>query len=142
MARSRLILWMIFFVVAFSGTSGWACGNDNGQSRGHRFHSIISTSDACEMSSETTESSSGGAAYKSGGLLHFVEIGGDNIASDMARGGGEYLAALATLLNVPASNEADFFAVSQQRYLSLPRADLSPDSFVSALRHLAVQYSH
>jgi hypothetical protein len=37
----------------------------------------------------------------------------------MARGGGEHLASLATLMRVPLEHQPDFFAMAQERYVSL-----------------------
>jgi len=41
------------------------------------------------------------------------------VKRDMAVGGGEYLSALGTLLDVPPAREKDFFALSQKKYATL-----------------------
>lgn len=43
----------------------------------------------------------------------------DSLSQEMARGGGEHLAALASLMGVPAAQHPRFFALTQERYLDL-----------------------
>lgn len=43
----------------------------------------------------------------------------DNLSQEMARGGGEHLAALASLMGVPATQHPRFFALTQERYSDL-----------------------
>jgi hypothetical protein len=47
----------------------------------------------------------------------------DNLSQEMARGGGEHLAALATLMGVPAQQQPAFFALTQERYGELYQSD-------------------
>jgi hypothetical protein len=49
----------------------------------------------------------------------FAAANYDNIAQEMARGGGEHLASLAELMGVPEENRADFFAMAQGQYARL-----------------------
>ncbi len=58
----------------------------------------------------------------------------DTLSTDMARGGGEHLTALATLMRVPAEQQPDFFALAQQQYLALTEA--GEVSSVAVLRAL------
>lgn len=53
----------------------------------------------------------------------FVALNLDNLKTDLARGEGEYLASLAELLQVPPGRQSEFFALAQQGYPSLARAD-------------------
>ena len=53
----------------------------------------------------------------------FVALNLDNLKADLARGEGEYLTSLGTLLQVPPQHETEFFALAQQRYLSLEHGD-------------------
>lgn len=46
----------------------------------------------------------------------FVANNLDNLAQDMAQGGGEHLAVLASLMGVTPSDEAAFFSIAQSNY--------------------------
>jgi hypothetical protein len=64
----------------------------------------------------------------------FVAINFDDLSQEMAQGRGEHLASLATLLGVPAEQQPAFFAMTQERYLTLIQAgDGSPVAMVKAL---------
>ena len=64
----------------------------------------------------------------------FAQLSFDNLSQEMAQGQGEHLASLATLMGVPAEHQAEFFAMTQERYLALIRAgDGSPAAMVEAL---------
>src|SRR5206468_5791552 len=70
----------------------------------------------------------------------FAQMSFDNLSQEMAQGQGENLTSLATLLGVPAEHQAEFFAMTQQRYLALIRAgDSSPATLLEAL-HEAVTH--
>lgn len=49
----------------------------------------------------------------------FAEVTFDSLSQEMAQGGGEHLASLATLLGVPPDQQAEFFALAQERYATL-----------------------
>ena len=53
----------------------------------------------------------------------FMALNMENLKTDLARGQGEYLAALSTLLQVPPQRETEFFALAQQRYTAVARED-------------------
>ena len=53
----------------------------------------------------------------------FVALNLDNLKSDLARGQGEYLAAISTLLQVPPQRANEFFALAQQHYPVLASED-------------------
>lgn len=64
----------------------------------------------------------------------FAGIDFENLSQDMAQGRGEHLASLATLLGVPAEQQAEFFAMTQERYTSLIQSgEASPIALVKAL---------
>ncbi len=64
----------------------------------------------------------------------FTEINMANLSEDMARGGGEHLASLATLLDIPDAHHSEFFAMTQDQYLSfLEAGETSPIALVRAL---------
>src|SRR5437016_12395871 len=64
----------------------------------------------------------------------FAGISFENLSQDMAQGRGEHLASLATLLRVPAEEQAEFFAMTQEKYTSLIQSgEASPVALVKAL---------
>jgi hypothetical protein len=70
----------------------------------------------------------------------FAQISFDNLSQEMAQGQGEHLASLATLMGVPAEHQAEFFAMTQERYLALIQGgDGSPAAMVKAL-HEAITH--
>lgn len=64
----------------------------------------------------------------------FAEINFENLSQEMAQGSGEHLASLATLMGVPTEHQAEFFAMTQDRYTSLVAAGES--SSVAMVRAL------
>jgi len=65
----------------------------------------------------------------------FVASTFETISGDMARGGGEHLAALATLMRVPVDQHPAFFALTQQQYQVLVQAgETSSVAVVKALQ--------
>ncbi len=64
----------------------------------------------------------------------FVAATFENLAGDMARGEGEHLTALATLLGVPTNRQQAFYTVTQSRYRELmDRGETSPSALIKAL---------
>lgn len=53
----------------------------------------------------------------------FVSYNFDNLQEDMARGGGEYVASLAHLLDLPEQEQAAFLTRSQQQFRQLSTTD-------------------
>ena len=65
----------------------------------------------------------------------FVAVALESLSADMARGGGEHLTALATLMGVPVDQHPAFFAMTQQRYQLLVGAgEVSAVAVVNALQ--------
>lgn len=64
----------------------------------------------------------------------FASLNFDALTAEMAQGQGEHLASLATLMGVPAERHAAFFAMTQERYMSLVQAgEASPVALVKSL---------
>lgn len=64
----------------------------------------------------------------------FAALNLEDLSQEMAQGGGEHLASLATLMGVPAEHQAEFFALTQERYTSLVKAgEASPVAMIKAL---------
>ncbi len=53
----------------------------------------------------------------------FVAANLENVKADMAKGRGEYLTALSTLMAVPPQREAEFFSLAQGAYPSVAGED-------------------
>ena len=65
----------------------------------------------------------------------FVAVALESLSADIARGGGEHLTALATLMGVPVDQHPAFFAMTQQRYQLLVGAgEVSAVAVVNALQ--------
>ena len=71
------------------------------------------------ISSGTSGCSHDGRIWDSERASLFIGINYASLSEDMARGGGEHLASLATLMHVPLEQQPEFFAVTQERYASL-----------------------
>ena len=89
------------------------------------------------ISSGTSGCSHDGRIWDSERTNLFIEINYASLAEDMARGGGEHLASLATLLHVPLEQQPEFFAMAQERYVSLVQyGEDDPASIQEALREV------
>ena len=67
----------------------------------------------------------------------FAGINFENLSQDLAQGRGEHLASLATLLGVPAQEQAEFFSMTQEQYTSLIQSgEASPVALVKALHEV------
>ncbi|MCC2642427.1 MAG: uncharacterized protein K0S45_2840 [Nitrospira sp.] len=65
----------------------------------------------------------------------FVASAFETLSEDMAKGGGEYLAVLATLMGVPAEQHPAFFAMTQEHYRQLMETEqTSSVALITALQ--------
>jgi len=71
------------------------------------------------ISSGTSGCSHDGRIWDSERASLFIGINYASLTEDMARGGGEHLASLATLMHVSLEHQLEFFAMAQERYASL-----------------------
>lgn len=72
----------------------------------------------------------------------FVAATFENLAGDMARGQGEHLTALATLLGVPPDQQEMFSTLVQERYRELiGRGETSPSALIKALDEVMAGHS-
>jgi DUF3015 family protein len=71
------------------------------------------------ISSGTSGCTHDGKIWDSERASLFIGINYASLSEDMARGGGEHLASLATLMHVPLEYQPEFFAMAQERYVSL-----------------------
>ena len=74
------------------------------------------------IASGTSGCSNDGRVLDSERASLFIGINYASLSEDMARGGGEHLASLATLMHVPLEHQPEFFAMAQERYASLANA--------------------
>jgi len=71
----------------------------------------------------------------------FVAATIENLAGDMARGQGEHLTALATLLGVPTEQQEMFSTLVQERFRELiGRGETSPSALIKALDEAMAGY--
>jgi hypothetical protein len=64
----------------------------------------------------------------------FTAANFENLSQEMAQGGGENLASLATLMGVSANQQGEFFAMTQNQYTALFReGEASPVAMVKAI---------
>jgi len=76
-----------------------------------------------------------GVVMKTSQVDVFASINFENLSQDMAQGRGEHLASLATLLGVPAEQQAEFFAMTQDKYTTLIQSgETTPVAMVKALQ--------
>ena len=63
----------------------------------------------------------------------FVAFNFENLKQDMAKGHGEYLTSLSTLLGVPQDRQASFFAHAQSHYPFVTEHQSSPQEVIALL---------
>ncbi|HXH85389.1 DUF3015 domain-containing protein [Petrachloros mirabilis] len=86
------------------------------------------------ISSGTSGCTNDGKVMGQSKTIMFAEMNFENLSQEMAQGQGEHLASMATLMGVPADHQAEFFAMTQERYTSLVKAgEASPVAMVKAL---------
>jgi len=91
------------------------------------------------ISSGTSGCSHDGKMWDSERASLFIGINYASLSEDIARGGGEHLASLATLMHVSLEHQADFFAMAQERYVSLIHyGEDDPALIQEALREVSI----
>lgn len=86
------------------------------------------------ISSGTSGCTNDGKIMGDSKTVMFAELNFENLSQEMARGQGEHLASLATLMGIPADQHGAFFAMTQERYTSLVEAgETSPVAMVKAI---------
>lgn len=96
---------------------------------------VIDPSSSSRSSGSTTPDGKSAAIDPETRVARFVEDNLDRLKQDMAVGRGEYLASLATLMQVEPARQADFFAFTQQRFPALfPSAGTSAKEMLTSLK--------
>jgi hypothetical protein len=81
------------------------------------FHN---TTDASSKFTSSTSPGGGSSdSAKKEQALAFSKVNLERIKTDMALGGGEHLTSLASLLDVPAHNQPEFFALTKANFSTL-----------------------
>ncbi len=87
------------------------------------------------LSSGTVGCTNSGHFAQSDRAALFANLNFDNLSQEMAQGGGEHLASLATLLGVPAKQQPAFFAMTQEKYTTLVQSgETSPRAMLASLQ--------
>ena len=93
------------------------------------------------ITSGTSGCSNDGRVWDSERASLFIGINYASLSEDMARGGGEHLASLATLMHVPLEHQAEFFAMAQERYASLVHSGEDDSASIQeALREASIAH--
>lgn len=65
----------------------------------------------------------------------FANLNFEDLSQEMAQGRGEHLTSLATLLGVPAEQQGEFFAMTQEKYTTLIQSgETTPVAMLKALQ--------
>lgn len=89
------------------------------------------------ISSGTSGCSHDGRIWDSERASLFIGINYASLSEDMARGGGEHLASLATLMHVPFEHQPEFFAAAQERYVFLVHYGEDDPASIQEALHMA-----
>lgn len=86
--------------------------------------------ESTDTTSNVTGTTSGRTWFTEDGLLHpehkltaFATLNQANLEQDLARGEGEYVTSLATLMGVPSSQQSVFHAKAQETFETLVSSD-------------------
>jgi hypothetical protein len=71
-------------------------------------------------------------------IRQFLEASVDNLTEDLARGGGEYLTALVSLLGTSVENRTDLTNRLREATFSGPGTSVSPETLLSLIREQTV----
>jgi hypothetical protein len=94
---------------------------------------VQNTSDAStDFTSSTSPRSSD--SNKSEKVSKFIDQNFDRLREDMALGGGEHLASLAALLDIPEAQQPDFFKLTKEKFSILfSSANTTPEEMLTKL---------
>ncbi|MGH7232775.1 MAG: DUF3015 domain-containing protein [Nitrospiraceae bacterium] len=74
-------------------------------------------------------------------VMMFAASNYDSLSQEMAQGGGEHLASLATLMGVPAEQQSEFFSLTQDKYTTLIQSgETAPVAMLKALQDAAASH--
>jgi hypothetical protein len=84
------------------------------------------------ITSGTSGCTNNGMIVKREVLTVFVDQNADHVSQDMARGRGEYLSSLATLMGIPTDRQAEFFSLAQEIFWDMMQRQGAGDATVEA----------
>jgi hypothetical protein len=150
--KKLLVLFMALAVAALPATpvfandaygSGPGCGLGGDLFKGNKaiLHQILASTTNGTMSLQAFGITTGTIGCTNNGKFAqseqetmFANLNFDNLSQEMAQGGGEHLASLATLLGVPAEQQPAFFAMTQEKYTTLIQSgETTPAAMLKAL---------
>src|SRR5437899_10150962 len=86
------------------------------------------------ISTGTSGCTNDGKVWAEHKVTMFASINFEDLSQEMAQGRGEHLASLATLMGVPAEHQAEFFAMTQEKYTTLIQSgEAAPVAMLKAL---------
>ena len=93
------------------------------------------------ISSGTSGCTNDGTVMAEHQTTTFAQLNFENLSQEMAQGQGEHLASLATLMGISVEQQATFFTITQERYISLVRTgESSPMAMVKALNDVMARH--
>ena len=96
---------------------------------------VQNTSDATTDFSSSTSPRSDSKADKETAASVFTALNFNRIREDMAAGGGEHLASLAVLLDIPKARQATFFTLTREKFSTLfSSAHTTPEEMLARLK--------
>ena len=113
---------------------------------GMLFGACSMTTDPTKSSSDFTSSTTPGSSSQPKPEEKAKSFASDNffrLKEDMALGRGEHLASLATLLGIPEQHQAEFFALTKEKFSSLVSSEqITADEMFAALNRELVAHPH
>ena len=98
-------------------------------------------SQSLAITSQTWNCTNNGRFSKIEEATLFASLTFDNLSQEMAQGGGEHLASLAMLLGVPAEQQPEFFALTQEKYTTLIQSgEATPAAMLKALHEAMAEH--
>ena len=151
--KKNLILFVIVALAAMPTTPAFAndaygngpgCGLGGEVMKGNKsiLHQILASTtngtfslQAFGITTGTIGCTNNGKFVQSEQETMFANLNFENLSQEMAQGGGEHLASLATLMGVPAEQQPAFFAMTQEKYATLIQSgDTTPVAMLKALQ--------
>ena len=123
------VTWPVGFILVSFLLVG--CGTTSAPTESSTNTSDNTTNSTMDVTSSTTPGSADSAAQ----VEVFTRRNYAQIQADMAVGGGEYIAALACLLQIPPDREQHFFHLSRDKYTTLYKTpNTTPQRMLTRLR--------
>lgn len=120
---SFALLWLLLFLVG--------CGTTSAPTES----STKTLDKTTNSTTDTTSSSTPGSNSSSAQAEKFTRHNFAQVQADMAAGGGEHLASLASLLEIPPEQQDKFFRYSRRQFTSLyPTPETTPELLLTRLK--------